>query len=137
MPTSAPEVFQGFFRKKNVIFLRKNSSFDCLKVAWATIKFERHSSGKYPCSVFLKTFKCSLGKRKFLIPKNLKFWMSSKHMSNSNVRDVFEKKLVKLNVFESFKTSFSSDLFIFPKKGQILKVLRILGQWKLLVHVLD
>ena len=53
--------------------------------------------------------------------------MSSKHMSNGNVRDVFEKKLVKLNVFESFKTSFSSDLFIFPKKPNS-ESFRILGQ---------
>ena len=109
------------FSAENVIVFQKISSFELLEIAWAIRIFGKHSEGKYPCLVFLKTFKCSLEKRLFLFPKNLKFWMSSKHMSNGNVRDVFEKKLVKLNVFESFKTSFSSDLFIFPKKAKFWK----------------
>ena len=46
--------------------------------------------------------------------------MSSEQMRNSEFRDAFEKKLVKLGVFGSFQNVlFSRYLPFFPKKAKI------------------
>ena len=119
--------FKDIFAK-NVTFLKKISSFELLEIAWSIITFGKHSEGKYPCLKFLKTFKCSFEKKTSLFAKNPCFWTSSKHMTNSKVQDVFEKKkLAKLSVFESFETFFSSDLFIFPKRAKFWKFGELLG----------
>ena len=120
-------ILSRIFSQKTSFSLQKNSSFELLEIAWAIKTFGKHSEVKYPCLAFLKTFECSFEKKTSLSPKNPNFWTSSKHTTNSKIRDVFEKKLAKLSVSESFKTFFSRDL----------SILRILGQWILLVHILD
>ena len=136
MPNSAPEVFQGYFRKRRHFFSKKlkfwtfgdcksNNSF--WKAFWRKIS---------AFSVF-ENFQVLFGNKTSLFPKNPNFWTSSKHMTNSKVRDVFEKKTCGINCFWKFQNIFLNDLSIFPKKVQILKVFRILGQWILLVHILD
>ena len=57
-------------------------------------------------------------------------------MTNSKVRDIFEKKLAKLSVFESFKTFFSSDHFFFQEKpnSESFENSRAVNT---LVHILD
>ena len=58
-------------------------------------------------------------------------------MTNCKFRDVFEKKTCEIKCFWKFQNVFFKWSIYFSKKGQILKVLRILGQWILLVHILD
>ena len=122
MPNGAPEVFQGYFRKKRHSFLKKNSSCELLEIEWAKITFGKHSEGKYPCLVFLKFFKYSFEKKTSLSPKNPKFWTFSKHMTNSKFRDVFGKRTCEIKCFWKFQNVFfSSDLSILSKKAKFWK----------------
>ena len=119
--------FKDIFAKKKSFFFQKNSSFEILEIAWAIITFGKHSEGKNPCLVFMKTFKYSFEKKTSLFPKNPKFWTSSKHMTNCKFRDVFEKKTCEIKCFWKFQNVFSSDQSIFPKKAKFWKLWEFSG----------
>ena len=82
-----------FFEKKQIFFSTKNSSFEIIEIASAIITFEMHSKWKYPCLVFLKTFKCFPGEKTSVFPKKPKIWRSWELMSNSKNRDTIWKNL--------------------------------------------
>ena len=122
-------IFFKVFIAKNVIVFQKNSSFERLEIASAKKNFWKAFWRKTSLFSVFENFQVFFGKKTSLFPKNPNIWTSSKHMTNSKVRDVFEKKTCEIKCFWKFQNVFFKWSIYFSQKGQILKVLRILGQW--------
>ena len=118
MPNSAPEVFQGYFRKRRH-FISKKLKFWTFGDCMSNNNFWKAFWRKISVFSVYENFQVFFRKKKHLFfSKNAKYWTSSKHMTNSKVGDVFEKNLSKLGVFESFETFFFkwSIYFFFQKR---------------------
>ena len=108
--------FKDFFLKKRHVFLKKIWSFELLEIAWAIITSGKHSEGKYPWLVFLKTFKYSFEKKYLSPQKTQVFERLQNTWPTVNFETYLEKELAKLSVFESFKTFFFQVIYLFFQK---------------------